>query len=360
MTLEAPRVVVRCDVGPSVGIGHLMRCVALSEEFLERGFEVVFAADVGRVPWAAAQLERRGMLAVAAPSTPEDHIALLTRLRAEIVVIDSYLLGPEVYSAVRAAGYPLLALVDGDIEGREADVYVDQNIGAEDEDWPRPAGSLRLAGLAYALMRNDILDHRVEQTSRGHGRPPKVLAFFGGTDAFRVAPRVSAALASTGRPFRASVVCTTPEAAEEVRAVELTDDQLIEPIEPADRLAELVVRADLVVSAAGTSSWELLCLGAAAGLLCVADNQATSYQRIIDLGCVTGLGTAAELAENLAPAASAMDRLLADEPLRGELAERGRSLVDGRGRVRVVAALLDRCRARPAWEETIRRQQSVF
>lgn len=345
MTPGSLRVLVRCDVGATVGIGHLMRCVALSEEFLERGFEVVFAADVDSVPWAAAQLERRGIAVLAAPSTPQDHLALLARQRPDVVVIDSYLLGPEVYAAVRAAGYPVLALVDGDIRARAADVYVDQNVGADDEDWPRPGGSLRLAGLRHALIRNEILENRPRQPSAGeHGRPLEVLGFFGGTDAFCVAPRVAAALASTGRPFRASIVCTTPQTAEAVRRVEPAAGQVIEPIEPTDRLAELVVGADLVLSAAGTSSWELLCLGAAAGLLCVADNQLTSYQRVVDLDCAGGLGTAATLAETLTQASAAIERLLADAPLRGELAQRGWSLVDGRGRVRVVDAALDHCR----------------
>lgn len=343
---SAPRVLVRCDVGPTMGIGHLMRCIALSEEFLARGYEVVYAADAQSVPWAAGQLERRGISTVDAPWTPEDHVALVEELEADIVVIDSYLLAPDVYSAVRRAGHPVLAIVDGDIAGREADVYLDQNIGAEDDDWGRPAGSLRLAGLRYALMRDDILGHRPEQVpARDSGRPPEVFAFFGGTDAFGVAPRVAAALAATGRPFRASVVCATAEAAGAVRRVELGQGQLIEPIEPTNRLAELVVQADLVLSAAGTSSWELLCLGAVTALLCVADNQEASYRRVVDLGCAGGLGTAAELAQDLTLATGVIDRLLTDGSLRGELARCGWSLVDGQGRVRVVDELLNHCRA---------------
>ena len=51
---------MRCDVGPAYGVGHLMRCVALAEEFAARGFEVVFSAEVDSVPFALDQLGRRG------------------------------------------------------------------------------------------------------------------------------------------------------------------------------------------------------------------------------------------------------------------------------------------------------------
>lgn len=361
MTQATLRVVVCCDVGPTVGVGHLMRCVALSEEFLARGFDVVFAADAESVPWAAAQLDRRGITTAGAPSTPRELVALLRRLEADIVVIDSYELPPEAYSAVRAAGPAVLAIVDGDIAGREADVYLDQNIGAEDEDWDRPDDSLRLAGLRYALMRDEILSCRPQQPPTGAlQQPPKVFAFFGGTDAFGVAPRVAEALASTGRPFRASVVCATPQAVEEVRRVELVEGQSIAPIEPTNRLAELVVGADLVLSAAGTSSWELLCLGATTALLCVADNQVASYQRVVDLGCVGGLGTAAQLAGGLGQAAGVIDRLLADGPLRSKLARRGWSLVDGRGRARVVDALVAHRPDQAAQDGTMGRSKPFY
>ena len=41
------------------------------------------------------------------------------------------------------------------------------------------------------------------------------------------------------------------------------------------------VESDLVISASGTSTWELLCLGATAGLVCVVDNQEMGYERAV-------------------------------------------------------------------------------
>ena len=57
----SPRtLLVRCDVGPAYGVGHLMRCVALAEEYAARGFEVVFSAEVDSVPFALDQVGSRG------------------------------------------------------------------------------------------------------------------------------------------------------------------------------------------------------------------------------------------------------------------------------------------------------------
>lgn len=329
-------VVIRCDAGPAYGIGHVMRCLALAEEFAARGHRIVFVADLDSVPWAAEQVARRGFEAIA--PVPEDEVgsllALVADLGADLVVLDSYALPASVYTGVRGS-VTTLALVDGDPAGRPADLWLDQNIGAEDDAWDVPAGTVRLAGLGYALMREDLRAFRPGDPTRTESTPLKVLAFFGGTDAFGVAPVLTRHLVGTGRPFDATVVAATPALAEACRAVQVGAGQRVAVVGPTDRLPAEVRAADLVLSAAGSSSWELLCLGAAAGLVCVADNQAPSYQRAVEAGLAVGLGYLEPLRSGPDPALAA---LLDSADLRAGLRDRGWRTVDGRGRERVVDA----------------------
>ncbi len=337
---------VRCDVGPEYGVGHLMRCVALAEEFAGRGFEVVFSADAESVPFAREQLLRRGFRWVRPPDTVEE---LVVQARAaDVVVLDSYVLPPAAYAAVRRAA-PTLAVVDGDPAGKDGDVLVDQNIGAEHDDWPLPDGTVRLAGLEHALMRDEIRDARVATPGPGEpgepGEPapegrPAVFAFFGGTDAFGAAPVVTRALVTTGAPFDLRVVGASERLRAELAEIVPGRDQRVTVIEPTSALASEVVGADVVLSAAGTSSWELLCLGAACAFVCVADNQVVSYERVVTDGAVAGLGRLEELRGDPSAAVEALGRLLRDEAARAGLRRAGSRLVDGRGRERVVDALL--------------------
>jgi spore coat polysaccharide biosynthesis predicted glycosyltransferase SpsG len=333
-----------CDVGPSLGIGHLMRCIALGEEFQARGLEVRFSAEVAEVPWAAGQLARRGMTVVepAAYGDVAGLVALVDAERPDVLVVDSYLWPREAYAALRTSDRVLLALVDGDPDGRVADVYLDQNIGAELDAWALADGSVRLAGLDHALIRNDLLEHRPAQPVVGGQEPPRVFTFFGGTDAFGAAPVLTSVLVATGAPFRATVVAATDELAAAVRAVEPLPGQRVEAIGPSDRLAEQVAAADLVVSAAGSSSWELCCLGAAAALICVADNQVESYRRAVDLGVVAGLGALGDLRADATSAVGVLTGLLRDPEARAALRQEAWRLVDGRGRRRVVDAVVAR------------------
>lgn len=335
-------VLVRCDVGPGMGVGHLMRCVALAEELLARGLTVVFCADAASVPFAREQLDRRGIPSIAPVDSPQDHVALVRRLRPRLVVIDSYVLPPSVYAAVRAEPPTLLALVDGPPDGRDADVYLDQNIGAEDDVHLLPEGARRLAGLRYALMRDDIRRQRPREVRDGGPDVPRVLAVFGGTDAFGAAPVVAERLVETGRPFELTAVAARPETAAELRRVASTAStgQSVEVIGTTPHLADRVTASDLVISAAGTSAWELVCLGAACALVCVADNQAQSYVRAVDSGLTAGLGYGPELRQPQPAARHLLQHLLGSGEARLQLRRAAWQAVDGRGRERVVDELL--------------------
>jgi spore coat polysaccharide biosynthesis predicted glycosyltransferase SpsG len=335
-------------VGPERGVGHVMRSLALAEELRGRGAEVVFVCDSHTVPWANDQILARGLPVEPAVWSADEHLKLFDRLDLDAVVFDSYDLSPEPYGAVRAAGLPTLAIVDGDLRGAEADLYLDQNLGSELDRPVLPDGAVRLAGLDYVLIRDEVLAHRpaTEPGRRPARERPEVFAFFGGTDAFGAGPAVVRALAGTGTPFDATVVAPRPELAEQVAAVELAAGQRVEVIGPTSRLAETVAGADLVISASGTSTWELMCLGATAGLVCVVDNQVMGYERAVATGAAAGVGVLSELRADPTAAAVVLRGLLTDEVERLRLARAGWRLVDGLGRRRVVDALL--MRVRPA------------
>lgn len=329
---------IRCDAGPRTGVGHLVRCVALAEELTARGVDVHFLADLGGVSWAESQLQQRGLPWHPAPYDAVGLVAAAQRLELAALVVDSYTLPPQQSAAVRAAGIPVLAVVDGDPRGQSADIYVDQNLDAVLHD-----GEVRLAGLDYALLRTAVRQLRpVAAPVHAPTRTPKVVAFFGGTDAYRAAPQVARLLTRTAAPFDATVIAADDSLREELLAVTGGPGQRFEIIDPTDHLPKLLTGADLVISASGTSTWELLCLGRTAALVWVVDNQIQGYERTVAHGYAAGLG---RLGEFGAESVDVLRRLLTDPARRTALAARGWSAVDGRGVERVADALLLRARS---------------
>jgi spore coat polysaccharide biosynthesis predicted glycosyltransferase SpsG len=326
---------IRCDAGRRTGVGHLVRCVALAEELVSRGVTVRFLSDLGDLPWAVAQLEQRGLPWHPAPFDEVGLVAAADRLGLDALVIDSYTLPPRHSAAVRATGRTVLAVVDGDPRGQSADIYVDQNLDAV-----ITVDGLGLAGLDFALLRRSVRQLRpIGAPVHQHTRTPKVVAFFGGTDAYRAAPAIAALLARTRMPFDATVVAADESLRRDLLAVAPAPGQRFEIIEPTDDLPEILADADLVVSASGTSTWELLCLGRPAALVWVVDNQMRGYERTVAHGYAAGLGRLGHLNHT---AVDVLRDLLTSPGSRAALAARAWSAVDGRGVERVADALLNR------------------
>src|SRR5690606_17833877 len=176
---------------------------------------------------------------------------------------------------------------------------------------------------------------------------PRVLCFFGGTDALGGAPPLVRLLTRTEMDFDATVVAARPSIHRELSSIDPKARQSLTLIDPTDDLPELINAADLVVSATGRSTWELFCLGASTALVWVADNQRTSFERVIGHGLAAGLGSLADLRQGPGAAAAieTLRILLADPDVRAQIACRAWHAVDGDGRTRVVDEIVK-------WRET--------
>jgi len=117
-------------------------------------------------------------------------------------------------------------------------------------------------------------------------------------------------------------------------------------------IAELMAWADVAISSAGTTCWELCLLALPALLTDVAENQTALAHQLARRKCAIYLGGPREFtAEQLA---DRLEQLLMSAETRQDLSMRCRELVDGRGATRVVAAMRADMRLRAAKESDCR------
>lgn len=331
-----------CDLGGAHGSGHAMRCIALAEEVEKRGDRPLFMVDAASVPFVQSQLEQRGFEYKTPFADHTETIGFINSQSPKAVFIDSYLLPEYVYSKLYAT-HLTVAIVDGDPSFRKAHLYVDQNIGAERDRWTYPLGcenSVHLSGIQYALIRDSVLESRPRRLEHQGSHPvPSVLAVLGGTDPYRVAPTITKALKRTAQPFNLTVIAANHQIEQEILSLPTREDQLVTVIAPTQELPQLVRRANLVISASGTSSWELLCLGAPTVFTCVAANQEAGYSRLIEAGLGIGIGSSSTILERADQVSQVLGSALLDTQMRIELAEVAWQSVDGLGRQRVLNKL---------------------
>lgn len=278
-------VAIRPDSGVPHGAGHVMRCLALAEELDRRGAEVVWVLDPDPIAWVADLLRGHGWSVLVGASVTESSGSLIA-LRPEVVVLDSYCTTPLSAVEVRAAGIPVIAIVDDATPAYEADLYVAPSLGSN-WDSPRP-DSPYLAGLDFVLIRRELRDLAGAKVRTRIADSLQVACLFGGADPRGVARQVVLSLGELGRPMTIDVVPSSE--ALELTSAALPSGYLLRAHSPGGDFIEVARSADFVISAAGVSSWELLYLGVDLGLIQVADNQSANYREMTQQGWAVGLG----------------------------------------------------------------------
>jgi spore coat polysaccharide biosynthesis predicted glycosyltransferase SpsG len=348
------RVLFRCDGGPGIGVGHVVRCVALAEEAVARGHQVAFSGSISG-DFLEPLLAGLGPRATLLGPVPDDRAETLAALASgyDVLHVDHYEVDPAVLQALgpgavrREGGEPASArallsnVCDGSFGARPADLSVDPTPGAEGNPAPA-AATWSLRGGRFTPIRQAILQGRRDPDGpEAHAVPGggmvTVLVVMGGTDPQACAPLVVDALAATGLDLDVTAIATSAtEAGLRDRQASWAPGRLTVTLPVAD-LPERMAAADLVVTASGTSLWELCALRTPMAAVAVVENQRAGYDLVVDSGAAVGLGGPADL-RDATTAAAALRPLLEDPAARVALAGRAARLVDGLGAWRVVSA----------------------
>jgi len=339
-------IIFRCDANHRIGWGHFVRCLALAEEFLLRGWEVLFLSDLQDSPWAQAQLRNRGIAFAGAAGYDPAWLAQYAAERfAAAVIIDSYEPNENFFRTLQ--GHAFLVMVLDDEGGRRlsVDIVLNQNFGAEKIEYQVRDDTICLQGAAYALLRDNISAAREKSTTRTFADTvARVLVIMGGADPSALTEKVVQALLDTAWPIQIRAVLGDVGRAEELGRKPLQNTQALEVLIQAADLSESLLWCDLALSAAGSTCWELACLGTPMALILTAENQKVAYEQLTAAGIALPLGpgdglTSAGLRRALAP-------LVNNREARRAMGQAGAELIDGQGRRRVADEIVKRISSR--------------
>jgi spore coat polysaccharide biosynthesis predicted glycosyltransferase SpsG len=332
---------VRPDVGADVGLGHLRRCLTVAEALREQGVASAFLLP----PGPGAELARaegfRVEAATAEPGTTADlgeTAALAGSLGAAGVFVDSYAAGEEFLGELVRSTPLVAAFDDRCLHPFPCRLVVNGGLGAEHRPYTSSSGATDfLLGAAYAPLRRAYWNG---PPARGEaGAVPRVLVVFGGADLSGHTPAAVAALDGVEGPIRV-VAAVGPLAGNlaEVEAAAAGSPHEAEVVHDPPDFTSLVAGADLAISAGGGTLVELVAAGTPAIAVEIAENQRPGIEALLAAGAIEHAGRVDDpgLAVRLQALVQA---LLADGERRAALTRAGRSLLDGRGALRIAARL---------------------
>ncbi len=344
--MKLGNILIRADASVQIGTGHVMRCLALAQAWQDAGGEAEFAmaeslASINErlrsESISVAQLKHLG----GSRDDARETVELARSSQANWVVLDGYCFSTEYQRQVKDAGIRLL-VVDDNGEGSRyfADLVLNQNVHANEAAYEKRENYTRLLlGSRYVLLRREFrsLQERAKEIPES-GR--KVLITMGGSDPDNVTAKVVSALRLLEiKGLQAKVLVGGGNLhAASLRENAMRGGAEIEIVADPRSVTDLMLWADVAVSAAGSTCWEMCFLGLPAILIAVAENQMALARELARREIAVLLGSANEVTPERI--AGELQRVLRSRQQRVSKSQLGRDLVDGRGCERVLAAML--------------------
>jgi UDP-2,4-diacetamido-2,4,6-trideoxy-beta-L-altropyranose hydrolase len=362
------KIAFRTDASVQIGTGHVMRCITLANELAReghqclficraheghlgeliasKGFELYLLSSFGGGPEAVSDDSDGGYaqwLGVTWQRDAKQTQDCLAPLAADWLVVDHYALGVRWESAIAAAVGQIMVI--DDLADREhcCNLLLDQNWFGDKTDarYDKLVGNncKKLLGPKYAILAPEFAVLRSLLSPRD-GFVRRVLVFFGGSDPANVTARALEALTRT--EFNNLLI-------DVVLGVNHPDPQGIAELASVrsgifirkglPSLAGIMARADLMIGAGGSTTWECMCLGLPSLVISIADNQTSTSRALSAAGYVNFLGEMDAIATD--DIARSVREAKSDPILLSAQSTRAQSLVPGFGGANVVSFMFD-------------------
>ncbi|MEL7227208.1 MAG: UDP-2,4-diacetamido-2,4,6-trideoxy-beta-L-altropyranose hydrolase, partial [Cyanobacteria bacterium J06576_12] len=342
------KIIIRADASPQIGTGHVMRCLALAQAWLEEGNEKVTLLTAALSPALDARLQVEGVQVIYLPDLPtkpifpgsqcdaEKTVAQAQEAQASWVVVDGYQFGSDYQQTIKAAGLKLLLIDDyGHAKHYCADLVLNQNVYARASLYEsRTADTQLLLKTRYALLRKEfwpwqLWRRNVPSTAQ------KVLVTLGGSDPDNVTLKAIQALQqieTTGLEVTVVVGGSNPHYAQlqsQVQTSLRSSECAITLQRNVTNMPALMAWADVAICAGGGTAWELAFMGLPSLMVILAENQRLVAETMDALGVSINLGWHCFIRpEQLTVQIS---QLLTQSQKRQRMVANAQNLVDGKG-----------------------------
>lgn len=351
-------VVIRADANSKIGMGHVMRCLSVADALVKRGEEVLFVtADDTPVPLLTkkgvpyrvlhtdyadmeAELPELWEVLRELPQGVESPEAALAQKNTSILV-DSYYV-TEKYLAALKKRITTIYMDDIYAFSYPVDMLINYNIYGEEMGYEKDAAfadTKLLLGTEYVPLREEFSAGEQQRTAANCG----ILITTGGSDSFNLAGQLLTEAmkydALKEKEYHVVSGSLNPHIGELQALAQKHENIHIHC--NVTNMAELMAESKVALSAGGSTLYELCAMGVPVIAFSFAENQERLVQNFVKRGIVQyGGNYRTDGNKMIQNTIAGLETLLENENLRAEYRKKARTLVDGKGAVRIAEAIL--------------------
>jgi UDP-2,4-diacetamido-2,4,6-trideoxy-beta-L-altropyranose hydrolase len=337
--VKSPRLLLRFDVAPAIGYGHMMRSLALAERLGRYGFKADMAVNtegIALVPPGRADHIPLSQ-SVCLGNVRDTILAHSGGRSYDVVLCDHYGLDATFEREMRRIAERIVVIDDLADRQHDCDLLIDSAPGQTADRYGDLAkGATTLIGPDYALLRDEFRITRAEEPPQADRTGKRIIVSLGATDPENATAGVLGAI--DGLESIGSITIVLGASAPHIARVTDLARQSSTPVivkTAVREMAPLLAQHDLAIGAPGTSALERACMGLPQLLIETAANQRIVAAGMERSGAAIAFGPAPDV--NWALLRETVADLLRSPSKLSEMSTAGLHLVDGRGLDRVAA-----------------------
>ena len=319
------KVAILTEGGKKFGIGHITRSISLYQAFKNKGIAVKLIVNgdstvkaflngvrFKRLDWTART--RRSFKVIG---------------RMDIVIVDSYCAPKDIYKYIASKCKLPVFIDDFNRLSYPRGVIISPSVYGDEIKYRKNKGLINLLGQKYVILRKDFLK-KLNKTIKK--KVSIIMVTFGGKDFRNMTKRIVRFLRLNFPDFKIKVNSGKKLENIEGRKVKV----IFQP--NAKEFIEIMLQADIAVSAGGQTLYELAKIGVPTIGICTAGNQRLNLLSLKNKGVIEYAGRydSKNIYNNLS---KSLRQLMPFKP-RLKYSRTGKKMIDGKGSDRIVKSLL--------------------
>ena len=327
------KAIILTEGGRGIGFGHIARCISLSHALEERKItpEFIINGDES-VKCLLGNREHR----VFNWLNEKDKIFNVIK-GIDIVIIDSYMADHDFYAKISELINTPIYIDDNKRLDYPRGFVVNSAIYAENIGYPENENITYLLVLRYAPLRKEFWNVPQKKITKNINT---IMLTFGGGNMGNVTQKVLRMLTKEHPGLIKNVIVGAGY--QEAKGLESLKDKRTNLIYGPDAktIKKIMLRADIAISAAGQTLYELARIGVPTIGVCIADNQLRNVEAWREVGFLeyAGWHEKSTLIEDL----KRLMENMGTENVRKIKSETGKKLIDGKGVHNIVKEVIKR------------------
>jgi len=366
-------IAIRADGGPVVGLGHIIRCLAVAEELKRLGCRVYFISryrqgidKVKALGFEPFEIDVKGIDGTGynygSAEDLEDDIngtrLIIEQQGCDLLLVDKYNLTKEYFDRLREIIKKVAFIDDLNMFRCSADVIINGNINATLLGYKECfRGQLLLLGTELTLLRrefsnipkreinrleNEYILAKLQQNPKieAESQLPEIMITTGGADPYNCTGKLLEILLVDKRTanIRYNVIVSSGFVhKDKIQRLADENSNIVLYINPK-RMSEIMCRSDLAISSGGSTLYELCCCGTPTIAFIMADNQKGIVDMLTNDGYIQSLGWYNNI-ENTNLIQIVYD-LINNFEERKKYSQKMQCLIDGRGALRIAQEIV--------------------